>query len=328
MALKQDILSILENMRGIAVSGQQLADMLSVSRNSVWKAVRALEQEGYKISASTNKGYMLDVANDIVSAESIRAQLDDKYKINDIIVLKTTTSTNAEAMKRLQDKAIRHGTLIVSDEQTQGRGRMGKTFFSPKSGIYMSVCLCKNIENMSDVMIITPAAAVAVRRGIKAFTDKDAKIKWVNDVYIGKKKVCGILTQADIDFESGKAGTFIVGIGINFVNQEFPDEIKDKACALFEDTPMVTRSQMIAKVYKELMELTDDLRDHGFMQEYKDNSLVMGKKISYVISGEAKRGLVKDIDANGGLIIDEEGFGKRTLTCGEISIKSADGEWI
>lgn len=328
MALKQDILSILENMRGKAVSGQQLADMLAVSRNSIWKAIKSLEKEGYRITAVTNKGYMLDSDNDILSKESILAQLDDKYKQNDIIVLKTTTSTNSEAMKMLQDKKIRHGTLIVSDEQTQGRGRMGKSFFSPKSGIYMSVCLCKDIENMSDVMIITPAAAVAVRRGIEALTDKDAKIKWVNDVYLGKKKVCGILTQADIDFESGKAGTFIVGIGINFVEQDFPDDIKDRACALFEGKPDITRSQMIAKVYSELLQLTDNLADHSFMEEYKSNSLVIGKVISYTISGQAKKGRVEDIDNNGGLIIDEEGYGKRVLTCGEISIKSADGEWI
>lgn len=328
MALRQDILSILETNKGEAVSGQQLADMLGVSRNSVWKTIKTLIKEGYRISATTNKGYILDTANDILSAESIRAYLDEKYKSKDIRVLKSTPSTNAEAMKRLQDGDITHGTLIVSDEQTQGRGRLGKTFYSPKSGIYMSVCLCKSIENLNDVMIITPAAAVAVHRGIKSLTGKDTKIKWVNDIYIGKKKVCGILTQADIDFESGKAGNFVVGIGINFVSQDFPEDIKDRACALFEDNPTVSRSQLIARIYEELMSLTDNLADRSFMQEYKDNSLVVGKQISYVISGENKRGTVKDIDNDGGLIIDEEGKGIRTLTCGEISIKSTDGEWI
>ena len=327
MTLKKDILTLFETNRGKALSGQQLADMLGVSRNSVWKVVKTLQQEGYKIVAAPNKGYLLDEANDILSPESIRANLDAKYKDKHITVLATTTSTNAEAMKMLQDGKIEHGTLIVSDEQTQGRGRMGKSFFSPKSGIYMSVCLCKSTKKLSDVMIITPAAAAAVRRAIAKYTDKDARIKWVNDVYIGKKKVCGILTQADIDFESGSAGTFIVGIGVNFVNQQFPDDIKDRACALFENNPTVTRSEMIAEIYSQLMELTDDITDHSFMEEYKKYSLVIGNRISYAINNEQKTGIVEDIDSDGGLIINEDGK-RRTLTCGEISIKSADGSWI
>lgn len=327
MTLKKEILGILENNKGEAVSGQQLADMLGVSRNSIWKAIKTLQGEGYSIVATTNKGYVLDKASDILSDESIRACLDDKYKDIDIITLKTTTSTNAEAMKRLQDNKISHGTLIVSDEQTQGRGRMGKSFFSPKSGIYMSICLCKSIENMSDVMIITPAAALAVRRAIAELTDYEPKIKWVNDVYLNNKKVCGILTQADIDFESGKAGTFIVGIGINFVHQDFPDDIKDRAVALFDKNPPITRSQLISRVYKYMLELSEDLTDHSFMDEYKSYSLVVGKMITYTINNEQKTGKVLDIDKNGGLIIDEDGH-TRVLTCGEISIKSAENQWI
>lgn len=327
MSLRKDILNVFETHRGMALSGQQIADMLDVSRNSVWKVVKALQKDGYKIVAAPNRGYMLEKTNDILSPESIKAYLGEKHANKDIVVLASTNSTNAEAMKMLQDGKITHGALIVADEQTQGRGRMGKTFFSPKRGLYMSVCLCKNIENLADVMIITPAAAVAVRRAIAKYTDKDARIKWVNDVYIDGRKACGILTQADIDFESGKAGTFIVGIGVNFVNQDFPDEIKDRACALFEDEPCVTRSEMIAEIYSQLIALTDNLADHSFMEEYKRYSLVLGKEITYAINNEPKRGIVEDIDSNGGLIV-REGGGRRILTCGEISIKSADGSWI
>ena len=327
MSLKQRILQLLENGRGQALSGQQLADELEVSRASVWKAVKTLQSEGYQIVATTNRGYVLLPSNDILSEQSLRACLSPKYEDIDVVALKTSPSTNAEAMTRLLSGQLRHGALIVADEQTSGRGRMGKTFFSPKKGIYMSVSLCKSIENMQDVMVITPAAAVAVRRSIARLTGIDAKIKWVNDIYIGKKKVCGILTQADIDFESGKAGTFIVGIGINFVEQDFPIEIKDKACALFSGEPTVTRSQLIADIYDNLMSLTSDLTDRAFMQEYKDNSLVIGKEISYAINCEDKRGKVIDIEDDGGLVI-EEGDGIRKLTCGEISIRSAENEWI
>ncbi|MDE6189108.1 MAG: biotin--[acetyl-CoA-carboxylase] ligase [Clostridia bacterium] len=328
MTLKKRLLQIFETHRGEALSGQQLADELQVSRNSVWKTVKTLQSEGYKILAATNKGYVLEKGNDILSEESLRVNLAEEYKDVDVIVLSNTSSTNAEAMTRLMNGKIKHGALIVADEQSQGRGRMGKSFFSPKSGIYMSVCLCKNVEKLTDVTLITPAAAVAVRRSIAKYTNLDAKIKWVNDIYIGKKKVCGILTQADIDFESGKAGTFIVGIGVNFINQDFPDELKDKACALFDTQPSdVTRSQIICEIYAELLKLTEDLTDRSFMREYKEYSLVVGKEIVYTINGEEKRGVVIDIDEDGGLLIKGDD-GEVKLTCGEISIRSKNNEWI
>lgn len=329
MALRNRILQIFESRRGEVLSGQQLADELNVSRNSVWKAVKALQSEGYKILATTNKGYVLEKDNDIISEESLRAELGRDYEGIEIITLKSTPSTNSEAMTRLMNGNISHGTLIVAEEQSQGRGRMGKTFFSPKSGIYMSVCLCKSVENLTDVMVITPAAAVAVRRSIAKYANVDAKIKWVNDIYIGKKKVCGILTQADIDFESGKAGTFIVGIGVNFVNQDFPEEIRDKASALFEKSPSgVTRSQIIAEIYSQLMRLTDNLKDRSFMREYKQYSMVVGKEITYTYSGQEKYGKVVDIDDDGALLVIEQDGNQRKLTCGEISIRSKDNEWI
>ncbi len=328
MTLKQQILQVLENNRGLAMSGQQLADTLNVTRASVWKSIKALQDEGYKIVVTTNRGYVLEETNDILSEQSLRACLGEEYRDVDIFTFKTSPSTNAEAMTRLMNGGLTHGTLIVADEQTKGRGRMGKSFFSPKSGIYMSVCLCKSIERMQDVMVITPAAAVAVRSAIAKLTGIDAKIKWVNDIYIDKKKVCGILTQADIDFESGKAGTFIVGIGINFVEQDFPDEIKQRACALFTGQPTITRSQLIGEIYRNLIKLTDDLTDRRFMLSYKQHSLVMNREISYTYNGEDKSGKVIDIDGDGGLVVQENGGGIRNLTCGEISIRSSANEWI
>ena len=328
MTLKQQILQVLENNRGLAMSGQLLADTLNVTRASVWKSIKALQDEGYKIVATTNRGYVLEETNDILSEQSLRACLGEEYRDVDIFTFKTSPSTNAEAMTRLMNGGLTHGTLIVADEQTKGRGRMGKSFFSPKSGIYMSVCLCKSIERMQDVMVITPAAAVAVRSAIAKLTGIDAKIKWVNDIYIDKKKVCGILTQADIDFESGKAGTFIVGIGINFVEQDFPDEIKQRACALFTGQPTITRSQLIGEIYRNLIKLTDDLTDRRFMLSYKQHSLVMNREISYTYNGEDKSGKVIDIDGDGGLVVQENGGGIRNLTCGEISIRSSANEWI
>ena len=123
MALKQRILQLLENSRGQALSGQQIADQLNVSRASVWKGVKALQSEGYKIIATTNKGYILLASNDILSEQSLRACLAPKYADIDIVTLKTSPSTNAEAMTRLMSGQLRHGALIVADEQTNEIGR-------------------------------------------------------------------------------------------------------------------------------------------------------------------------------------------------------------
>ena len=236
MSVKNEILHILESNKGSNISGQELADILSVSRTAVWKAINLLKDEGYPIEAASNKGYSLSVSSDFLSSEGIRLFLNEEYKNIPITVYKTIESTNSEA-KLLAVQNAEHGTIVVSEEQTKGRGRFGRDFFSPSdSGIYMSIILKPKL-NMENAVLITTAAAVAICDAIEKFTNKVSRIKWVNDIFIGDRKVCGILTEAVTNFESGMMESVIVGIGINVKtkNEDFPLELQDTAGSIFND---------------------------------------------------------------------------------------------
>ena len=230
MAIKNEIALILEQSRGTAVSGQELADRLGVSRAAVWKAVKQLQDEGYSISAGTNRGYMLESGSDVLTAEGIRLHLTEKYRGIPVEVFRSASSTNTEA-KAAALRGMPHGTLIAANEQTAGRGRFGKPFYSPaNTGLYMSVLL-KPQKPLSDCMGITMAAACAIIDSLESVCGVHAGIKWVNDIFCSGRKVSGILTEAMSDFESGMAESVIVGIGVNISTEKFPEEISGKAPA-------------------------------------------------------------------------------------------------
>lgn len=166
MPTKNDVLSILENERGRFVSGQELAEALHLSRTAVWKAVKNLEEDGHRILAIKNRGYMLDERSDMLSEEGIRVHMPDRYIDCPIYVFDTTDSTNTEAKKLALDNAA-HGTMLLAEEQTAGRGRSGKSFFSPReAGLYMSIILKPDL-GISDPQLITIAAAVSVCEAIE-----------------------------------------------------------------------------------------------------------------------------------------------------------------
>ena len=224
MAIKNEIALMLEQSRGTAVSGQELADRLGVSRAAVWKAVKQLQDEGYSISAGTNRGYMLESGSDVLTAEGIRLHLTEKYRGIPVEVFRSASSTNTEA-KAAALRGMPHGTLIAANEQTAGRGRFGKPFYSPaNTGLYMSVLL-KPQKPLSDCMGITMAAACAIIDSLESVCGVHAGIKWVNDIFCSGRKVSGILTEAMSDFESGMAESVIVGIGVNISTEKFPEEI-------------------------------------------------------------------------------------------------------
>ena len=214
MSSKSNILQILEKNRGTYVSGEELAQQLQISRSAIWKAISELKKEGYQIISVTNKGYCLSDATDVISAEGIGPYLTNGSQ-DMIHVFKTVDSTNLVAKKMALEQAP-HGTVVLAEEQTAGRGRMGRSFHSPAgSGIYMSFILRPNLTS-NDAVLITTAASVAVARAIEEVTHIHTGIKWVNDVYMNGKKICGILTEALTDFESGGIESIILGIGINF----------------------------------------------------------------------------------------------------------------
>lgn len=229
---KERVLRALEAREGAHVSGAQLARELGVTRNSVWKAVNALRREGYHIDATTNRGYALSHEDDLFSASGIRRFLPADAPLFPA-VRKSLDSTNAEALRRAVDGAP-EGTVIVAEEQTAGRGRRGRSFFSPAgTGIYLSI-LVRPALAAERAHLLTCSAAVAVAEAIEACAGVDASIKWVNDVYCRGKKVAGILTEGSFDLEGGVLQHAVVGIGVNVrpPHAGFPAEIAERAGAV------------------------------------------------------------------------------------------------
>lgn len=315
MAIKNEIAAVLEKRRGSAVSGQELADMLGVSRAAVWKAVKQLQDEGYHISAGRNRGYILENQTDVLSVEGIRVNLPERYREIPVEVYRIVDSTNTLA-KSAALAGSAHGTIIAADGQTAGRGRFGKPFYSPSdTGLYMSVIL-KPHKPLSDCFFITAAAACAITGSIEELCGVTAGIKWVNDIFYGGRKICGILTEAMSDFESGMADVVIVGIGLNISTAEFPEEISGVAGSL---GVFAERNRLCADIAARLLDYFGSGDNAALMEEYRRRSLVLGREIVYQQDGNTLTGKALEIDDSGRLIIENDS-GKSVLRSGEISI--------
>ena len=305
------------------ISGETIASQLNISRAAVCKNIKHLKEEGYQIEAATNRGYILSSVSDIISKEGILPFLLDQYKNIPIETFKTIDSTNLYA-KRLAVDGAESGTCVIAEEQTKGRGRRGRDFYSPKGyGIYMSLILRLNL-NLLDSVLITTAASVAVSRAIESVTTISPKIKWVNDLYVNGKKVCGILTEAVTDFETGTIDSVVLGIGINFYQNPdgFPDELTQKAGALFGQKPThITRNQLCAAIINEMLNIVQSLSTRAYLSEYKERCLVLNQKIAVITINGSRLATALDIDSNGGLIVRYEDGQLDTLNSGEITIR-------
>lgn len=319
MSTKKEVLHLLEQNKESYISGQELADQIGITRAGVWKAIGNLKKEGYLIDSATNKGYRLLKENDLLSEEGIRVYLDEKYKENLIIVLDSTDSTNSYAKKMAIDGAL-HGTIITANEQVQGRGRFGRSFYSPEGkGIYLSLILRPQLD-LLEVAFSTILTVVAVTRALKAFSGQEIQIKWVNDLFVEGKKISGILTELSHDMESGKVDFVVAGIGIN-VNakkQDFPQELKDIAGSIHIER--ANRNQVIAQICNELLKIFQDFDKKKIIQEYKTMQMVLQKEVVFDKDGVLKTAKAVDIDQDGGLIVEIEGKNE-TLRSGEISVK-------
>lgn len=322
MSVKDEVLKELENNKGDYISGGQLADNLGVSRNSVWKAIKALEKSGYEINAIPNKGYCLAEKNDILSSYSIKQHLKNPHL--DISVFSSVTSTNT-ILKEMAEQGAKEGTVIIAEEQTAGRGRTGKQFYSPKgTGIYISILLRPDIP-AEESLFLTTSAAVATARAIEDVSDKRALIKWVNDIYLEDKKTCGILTEGAFNVETGKLDYAIVGIGINVCIPDggFPDNIKDIATAIFDkQTDSINkRSILIANLLDYFMEYYKDFNSKSYVKEYIERSMIIGKTITVIEGSKTSVAKAIDIDKNCRLKVQFEDGTTKWLSSGEVSTK-------
>lgn len=328
MSVKDFVLKKLEENRGIPLSGEAIANALSVSRAAVWKAVHALGEEGYHIEAVPNQGYTLCTDNDLLSAQGIRPYLAPSPQLREIRVYPCVPSTNQEA-KRMALDGANQGSAVLAEEQSAGRGRMGRSFFSPRgNGLYMSVILRPRTD-ASNAVLITTAVAVGVCRAIETVTGRQPQIKWVNDLYLDDKKICGILTEAVTNFETGSIESVVVGIGVNFKGSpdRLPEELRQKAGFLYPDEPPgTTRNHLAAEIINQLCILCDTLESRSFLPEYRSRSMILGEKIRFLRNNLWSDALAVDIDENGGLMVESAGGIRETLNSGEVSIRKLDGK--
>ena len=312
MPLKNDILALMERERDKPLSGAALAERFGVSRNAVWKAVNALKDEGHLIETVGRRGYLLSGESDRLSAEAIRAALDGRLPDVKVIVRGEVGSTNDEAKLFLMtDQSSR--AVIAADRQLRGRGHLGREFYSPAgTGLYLSVILRpdKPLERAS---MYTAAAAVAAARAIEKTAGARAEIKWINDLYINGRKVCGILTEADADFETGRVRSMVIGIGINVTTESFPDELTGKAASLGKRVP---RCRLAAELVSELFDIVDNESD--FMDEYRERCFLIGREISLTDGEGSFTGTVRGISDSCALILDTA-EGRKSFAHGSIT---------
>ena len=251
MRIQDAVLDALEKNRGEYLSGEQLASSLGVSRNAVWKAIQKLEEAGHKIRAVPKRGYTLAPESDVLTVQSVSRFLDTDMPVY-LQVQTEVTSTNT-LLKAQAEQGAPEGTVLIAESQTAGKGRLGRHFTSPPgTGIYFSLLLRPHCTAEKS-LFITTTAAVAVCEAIEQVTGLNPQIKWVNDVYLNEKKVCGILTEASVDFENGGLNWAVLGIGINIAVPEegFPEEIRSIAGAIFDGPcPVEMRSRISAAVIR------------------------------------------------------------------------------
>lgn len=320
---KYKVLAFLEQNRGTHISGAKMAEELEVSRNAVWKAIKQLEIDGYEIEAITNKGYCLLETNSQMSVVGVKEQLEESFKSADMYYFDTIDSTNKKA-KELAIEGANHGTLVFANEQSAGKGRYGRSFESPKdTGIYMSLIVRPQEILFDDPTILTSYAAVVVSEAIEVLTKKKVGIKWVNDLFLEDKKVCGILTEAVTNFESGQIEWIVIGIGINLSTKQavFSEEVSHKAGSILTSTDDgVNRNQLVAMIYEGLLQTQKELSILEVMNEYKDRSIILNKRVLIQQGKNEFYVLIKDIDSSGQLIVQHDNEEFETFNSGEIRV--------
>lgn len=320
ISVKSRLLELLEQNRGITISGEQMARELECTRAAVWKAVKALQQEGYEIEAGPNKGYMLSEDNNILAEEGIRPLLRQPEVY--LKLYQETDSTNRAAKQAAIAGEAGHGSVILACGQSCGRGRRGRSFYSPsQAGLYLSVILQPQ-GNLRESLLLTTEAAVAVYKAVRKITGIELDIKWVNDLYYKGKKVCGILTEAITDFESGEIQYAVVGIGLNLYEEEggYPPELRGIAGGLYRnqrEAEDVNRNRLAAEIVNCLL---DETRELKLLPEYLDRNMIPGHRIQILDGKQSRSAYAVAICQDGRLKVREEDGSETLLAYGEISV--------
>ena len=325
MTVKARMLKLLEQHENELISGEAAAAELNCTRAAIWKAVKSLREEGYTIEAGPNKGYVLRGGSRL-SEEGIRLYLD--HPDVPVKIYRELDSTNRAAKEAAFSGEAGHGALILARRQKSGRGRRGRSFYSPENaGLYMSIVLRPD-RTLKEGLLITTAVATAVCRAVKKICGIDLGIKWVNDLYLHDRKVCGILTEAVTDFESGNIEFAVVGIGLNLYVPEdgFPEEIQETAGALFgsrEAAEHVNCSILVAEIANQLLM---EVETPGLSREYTENNIIPGNMIVITDGARTREAYAEAIAPDGRLVVREQDGSETLLSYGEVSVRRKPDE--
>lgn len=324
--MKEEILRLLRSADGY-ISGQELCNRFGVSRTAVWKAINQLKEAGYEIEAQQNKGYKLMAAPDLMTEAEIKSLMHTDWVAKEVLYFDTIDSTNIKAQE-LAEKGYQSGTLVVADKQESGKGRRGRSWVSPSgTGIFMTLMIKPDI-NPNNASMLTLVAALAVAKAITSVTGEEALIKWPNDIVVNGKKVCGILTEMNAQFDY--INHIVVGIGINVHNESFPEEISQMASSLMIEAggKRFHRAQIIAETmsyfeqYYDTFLKTQDLS--ALVREYDELLVNRNKSVRVLDPKEPFDGKAMGITPKGELIVDTW-ESRKLVSSGEVSVRGIYG---
>lgn len=324
--MKAEILALLRESDKF-VSGQELCSRFGVSRTAVWKVINQLKKEGYRIEAVQNKGYHMVSSPDLLSKYELESRLNTEWLGREIVYKEVTSSTNAD-VRRMAEDGAKNGLLVVADGQTLGKGRRGREWESPKgTNLYFSMLLKPNFSP-DKASMVTLVAAYSVAAVIRENTGLDAKIKWPNDIVVGKKKVCGILTE--MSMERDYIHHIVVGIGINVNEEEFPSELEGMATSLKnEKGSIVSRANLLSDIllqfetdYATFLE-AESLKP--FVDEYNKMLVNKGSLVKVLDPKGEFSGIAGGISEDGMLIVFKENGQIEKVYAGEVSVRGMYG---
>jgi len=319
---KDQLLQYLKETKGEWVSGESLSKQMGVSRSAVWKQISKLKEEGYSIESAPKKGYLFRKASELLLPNEIREGLETKLLgKGDIVYSKEIDSTNRKA-RDLADEGAPEGTLVLSEAQIRGKGRKGRTWFSPpKGGIYISLILRPTISPV-DAPKFTLLTAVAIAEALLSMTPLNINIKWPNDILVNGKKIAGILTEMSTEMDA--VNYIVVGLGLNVNTPKFPEAIQGIATSIFIETGKVFPRVKIIQEYLARYEAYYDMyKKIGFdsiIDRWKDLSEIIGKKVEVEVIGNQFIGKALDIDSDGALILKDEQGGVHRIISGDITL--------
>lgn len=321
MTTREKLLELLRQEQGNFLSGQEIADRLNLSRTAVWKAVSSLRKEGYAIEAATNRGYCLSPDTDVLSVSGIEKYLH----CHDLrLQLLTRTESTNSVVRQMAAQGEPEGMVVIAAAQTGGRGRYGRSFYSPgETGIYLSILLRPAGCRAAQAVQVTTMAAAAMCRALQLISDNQPQIKWVNDILIDGRKVCGILTEGAFDMESGVLQYGVLGVGINVYPPRggFPGELEGIAGAVSDHPVAELKNRLTAEFLNQFFLYYRGISGENYSDVYRSFSMVPGRDVTVLSGAVPRRARVLKIDDDCRLHLRYETGEEAVLSWGEIRIE-------